>query len=62
MLYARLREQNMAMIVVEQHAKLALEIADAAVVPERGRIRTSGARADLLTRWHEIEDMLAVTH
>ncbi|WP_376985788.1 hypothetical protein [Bosea sp. R86505] len=52
----------MAMIVVEQHAKLALEIADAAVVPERGRIRTSGARADLLTRWHEIEDMLAVTH
>lgn len=58
----RLREQSMAMIVVEQHAKLALEIADAAVVLERGRIRTSGARADLLTRWHEVEDMLAVTH
>jgi hypothetical protein len=42
--------------------QLSLEIADVAVVLQRGRIRTRGTRAELLARWHEVEDMLAVTH
>jgi branched-chain amino acid transport system ATP-binding protein len=59
----RLRKESaIAMIIVEQHAKLALELADKAIVLERGRVRTAGPRNELLQRWHEIEDMLAVAH
>ncbi|ATN36932.1 ABC transporter ATP-binding protein (plasmid) [Rhizobium sp. ACO-34A] len=59
----RLRgEGAMAMIIVEQHARMALEIAEQGIVVERGRIRTGGSRQELLQRWEEIEDMLAVTH
>lgn len=56
------RESSMAMIIVEQHAKMALEVAEHAIVVERGRIRRSGHRDELLLQWNEIEDMLAVTH
>ena len=38
----------MAVIVVEQHAKLALETTQNALVLNRGRIAYSGASADLL--------------
>jgi branched-chain amino acid transport system ATP-binding protein len=59
----RLRKETaMAMIIVEQHAKMALEVAEQAIVLERGRVRTAGQRSDLLQRWQEIEDMLAVSH
>ena len=56
------REGGMSLIVVEQHARLALELADHAVVLERGRVRMAGTRADLLGRWDEVEGMLALTH
>lgn len=60
---ARLREDTgMAMIIVEQHARLALDLAEQAVVLERGRVRLAGTRAAFLARWSEVEDMLAVTH
>ena len=59
---ARLRGEGLAMIVVEQHARLALDLAERAIILERGRVRLAGTRADLLTRWDEVEDMLAVTH
>lgn len=59
----RLRKENaMAMVIVEQHARMALEVADRGIVVERGRVRTCGSREDMLQRWEEIEDMLAVTH
>ncbi|WLS00659.1 ABC transporter ATP-binding protein [Shinella sumterensis] len=59
----RLRQEKaMAMIIVEQHARLALEVAEQGIVVERGRLRTGGSRGELLHRWEEIEDMLAVTH
>jgi branched-chain amino acid transport system ATP-binding protein len=59
---ARLRREGLAMIVVEQHARLALDLAEQAVVLERGRVRLAGTRDEVLARWDEVEDMLAVTH
>ncbi len=60
---ARLRsETGVAMIVVEQHARLALDLAEQGVVLERGQVRLADTRAGLLARWDEVEDMLAVTH
>jgi len=60
---ARLRrETKLAMIVVEQHARLALDLAEQAIVLERGRVRLAGTRDEVLARWDEVEDMLAVTH
>ncbi len=57
-----LRQSGLSLIVVEQHAKLALELAEQALVLERGRVRLAGTRADLLDRWDEVEGMLALTH
>ncbi|MGV1988640.1 ABC transporter ATP-binding protein [Agrobacterium sp. 22-221-1] len=56
------RESAMAMIIVEQHARMALEIAEQGIVVERGRVRARGSRDQLFERWDEIEDMLAVAH
>ena len=57
----RLRaETSLAMLIIEQHARLALELADQAMVLERGRPVLAGTREALLARWHEVEDMLAV--
>lgn len=59
----RLRnESGLSMIIVEQHARLALDLAEQAIVLERGRVRLSGSRDDLLSRWDEIEGMLALAH
>ena len=57
-----LLESGMSLIVVEQHARLALELAEQAVGLERGRVRLAGSRAELLERWDEVEGMLALTH
>lgn len=60
---ARLRrDTGMAMIIVEQHARLALDLAEQAVVLERGTVRLAGTRDEFLARWDEVEDMLAVAH
>ena len=56
------RESGLSLIVVEQHAKLALELAEQAVVLERGRVRLAGSREALLARWDDVEGMLALTH
>lgn len=59
----RLRQHSsMSMIIVEQHARMALDVAEQGIVVERGRVRTSGSKDDLFGRWDEVEDMLAVTH
>ncbi len=60
---ARLRrDAGLSMIIVEQHARLALDLAEQAIVIERGRVRLAGSRDTFLARWNEVEDMLAVTH
>jgi branched-chain amino acid transport system ATP-binding protein len=48
-LVARLREQGMAVLLVEQHVTRALGIADRGFVLENGRIGVSGNGADLLS-------------
>ena len=44
----RLKEAGMTLLLVEQMAKRALEVADYAYVMERGRIVLEGAAGDLL--------------
>jgi branched-chain amino acid transport system ATP-binding protein len=44
-----IREDSLAVVLVEQHAKLALEVTQSALVLNRGRIAYSGPSADLLT-------------
>jgi branched-chain amino acid transport system ATP-binding protein len=55
---ARLKEEDrLALLLVEQHARLALEFADDAIVLDRGRIVFSGPSRDLLDapdRLHEL--------
>jgi branched-chain amino acid transport system ATP-binding protein len=46
----RLRGEGTTLLVVEQSVNIALEISDRAVFLERGRVRFSGAAADLLDR------------
>ncbi len=43
-----IREASLAVVLVEQHAKLALEVTQSALVLNRGRIAYIGASADLL--------------
>ncbi|HZT63964.1 MAG TPA: ABC transporter ATP-binding protein [Burkholderiales bacterium] len=43
-----IREEALAVVLVEQHAKLALEVTQNALVLNRGRIAYSGPSADLL--------------
>lgn len=59
----RLRADSaMAMIIVEQHAKLALEVAESAILLERGKVHLEGSRDYLLGQWEKVEDILAVSH
>jgi branched-chain amino acid transport system ATP-binding protein len=46
----RLRAEGMAVVLVEQHVDLALEVADRAYFLERGEVRFDGAAADLRGR------------
>jgi branched-chain amino acid transport system ATP-binding protein len=43
-----IREDSLAVVLVEQHAKLALEVTQSALVLNRGRIAYKGSSADLL--------------
>ena len=43
-----IREDSLAVVLVEQHAKLALQVTQSAIVLNRGRIAYSGPSADLL--------------
>jgi branched-chain amino acid transport system ATP-binding protein len=44
----RLREQGLTTLLVEQHLKQALEVADRGCVVETGRVALRGSRAGLL--------------
>jgi branched-chain amino acid transport system ATP-binding protein len=50
------KQQNTAVLLVEQHVRKALEFCDRAYVMHRGRIELSGSTGELLDRLAEIED------
>jgi branched-chain amino acid transport system ATP-binding protein len=50
------RQQDTAVLLVEQHVRKALEYCDRAYVMHRGRIELSGSASELLGRIGEIED------
>jgi branched-chain amino acid transport system ATP-binding protein len=54
------REDDMALILVEQHARIALDFAQRAIVLDRGNIVFSGASADLLNAPGRLGDLLGV--
>jgi branched-chain amino acid transport system ATP-binding protein len=53
-------EGGMAVIVVEQHAKLALSLTRRAIVLERGRIVHRGDSAELATDTERLHRLVAV--
>lgn len=58
-LFAALRsaaDRGTGVLLVEQHVRYALEVADRAYVLARGRVALEGATADLATRIDEIEN------
>ena len=50
------RQQNTAVLLVEQHVRKALEYCDRAYVMHRGRIELTGSASELLGRIGEIDD------
>jgi branched-chain amino acid transport system ATP-binding protein len=53
-------EDKLALLLVEQHAKLALELAQMAIVLERGAIVFTGASRDLLDAPEHLNDLMGV--
>ena len=54
------REEGLTMVLVEQHAKLALELAPRAIVLDRGRVAFDGLSRDLTDRPETLASLLAV--
>jgi branched-chain amino acid transport system ATP-binding protein len=54
------REDKLALLLVEQHAKLALELAQMAIVLERGAIVFTGTSRDLLDAPEHLNDLMGV--
>jgi branched-chain amino acid transport system ATP-binding protein len=54
------REDDLAMVLIEQHARIALEFAAAAIVLDRGSIVFSGASRDLLDAPDRVAGLLGV--
>ena len=54
------REDELALLLVEQHAKLALELAQIAVVLDRGVIVFAGTSRELLDAPERLNDMMGV--
>ena len=54
------REEGMASIIVEQHAQKVLDVADRAVILERGAVVHDGAAADLARDAATLERYLGV--
>jgi branched-chain amino acid transport system ATP-binding protein len=55
------REDDLALLVVEQHARLALEFAEAAVILDRGRAVYSGPSKNLLEDPDRLAMLIGVT-
>ena len=54
------REDQLALLLVEQHASLALDFAEEAIVLDRGRIVFSGPSAELVAAPERIEALMGV--
>jgi len=54
------REDNLAMVLIEQHARIALEFASEAIVLDRGAIVFSGGSRDLLTDPDRLHQLIGV--
>ena len=54
------REDDLALLLVEQHARLALEFADHAIVLDRGRVVFKGPSGDLLDAPEHLEALMGV--
>jgi branched-chain amino acid transport system ATP-binding protein len=54
------REDDLALVLIEQHARLALEFAAAAIVLDRGIIVYSGPSRELLDAPDRLGDLLGV--
>ena len=58
---ARLRrEDHLALLLVEQHARLALEFAENAIILDRGRVVFAGPSGDLLAAPERLEALMGV--
>jgi branched-chain amino acid transport system ATP-binding protein len=54
------REEQLALLLVEQHARLALDFAEEAIVLDRGRIVFAGPSAELVAAPERIEALMGV--
>jgi branched-chain amino acid transport system ATP-binding protein len=54
------REDNLALLLVEQHARLALEFAEQAIILDRGAIVFNGSSGELLTAPERLEVLMGV--
>jgi branched-chain amino acid transport system ATP-binding protein len=54
------REDNLALLLVEQHARLALEFAEQAIILDRGAIVFNGSSGELLTAPERLEALMGV--
>jgi branched-chain amino acid transport system ATP-binding protein len=55
------REDRLALLLVEQHARLALEFADDAIVLDRGAIVFAGPSSELIDAPERIAALMGVT-
>jgi branched-chain amino acid transport system ATP-binding protein len=55
------REEDLALLLVEQHARLALELAEQAIVLDRGNIVYRGASRELADAPELMAELLGVT-
>jgi branched-chain amino acid transport system ATP-binding protein len=55
------RESALAIILVEQHARLALEFAPRALILDRGKVTYDGASAPLLQDAQRLSELVGVT-
>jgi branched-chain amino acid transport system ATP-binding protein len=59
---ARLKhEEHLSLVLVEQHARLALEFADNAILLDRGAVVFSGASRELLDAPERLDSLIGVT-
>ncbi|HTW53632.1 MAG TPA: ABC transporter ATP-binding protein [Stellaceae bacterium] len=54
-------EDNLALVLIEQHARLALDFAAETIVLDRGRVVFSGESRDLLAAPDQLSELLGVT-
>jgi branched-chain amino acid transport system ATP-binding protein len=55
------REDDLSLLLVEQHARLALELAQDAIILDRGTIVFAGASRELLDGPHRLDALMGVT-